>query len=102
MPGLPSFAHESGHTNYYQDPGILKMIKFGIKYGVDPDFRIVHERSTDKQLIYQGLGIPLYKYAAFVRKDPSAYELFQSIGHFLDTYYLSDDEILNELKPETL
>jgi len=91
-------AHELGHIVYYNDLNIFEFGKWGLKYLQDDEFRATHERSTDMMPVYHGLGSQIYQYAYFVRNDPSCVAFYQEGKDFMDTYYLTDKELLEALK----
>jgi hypothetical protein len=90
-------AHELGHIVYYQDLNIFEFGKWGLMYLFDDNFRATHERSTDLMPVYYGLGSQIYQYAYFVRYDPSCVEFYENGKDFMDKYYLTDKEILEEI-----
>ncbi len=87
-------AHELGHTLHYQQYGFWQLLKFGLMYALNSDFRATHERSTDEQVIYHSLGWQLFEYAEYVRTDPSAAANYESSKDFLDKYYMTPMEIM--------
>ena len=90
-------AHELGHVVYYQELNIFEFGKWGLKYLQDDEFRATHERSTDLMPVYHGLGSQIYRYAYFVRKDPSCKSFYQEEKDFMDKYYLTDKELLEAI-----
>lgn len=90
-------AHELGHIVYYQKLNILQFAKWGLMYLKDDDFRATHERSTDLMPLYHGLGNQIYQYAYYVRYDPSCREFYRNGKDFMDKYYLTDLELLEEI-----
>lgn len=87
-------AHELGHVAYYHRLNTLQIVKWGINYLLDDEFRSKHERSTDLMPIYHGLGIQIYQYAWYVRNDPSCKPIYEEFGkEFIDKYYMTDFEI---------
>jgi len=91
-------AHELGHVVYYENLNILQFAKWGLKYLQDNKFRADHERSTDMMPVYHGLGSQIYQYAYFVRNDSSCLEFYAHGKDFMDTYYLTDKELLTIIK----
>lgn len=93
-------AHELSHTAYYQNLGFWQLLKFGILYVIDQDFRRIHERSTDEQAIHHGFGWQLYDYAHFIRNNIPAVSSYNSSGHdnYMDRFYLSDEEVLERME----
>ena len=91
-------AHELGHIVYYENLNILAFAKWGLMYLISDDFVATHERSTDLMPLYHGLGNQIYRYAHFVRYDPSCREFYQKGKDFMDKYYLTDRELLEEMK----
>lgn len=90
-------AHELGHIVYYQKLNILEFGKWGLMYLKDDDFRATHERSTDLMPLYHGLGNQIYQYAFFVRYDPSCREFYKNGKDFMDKYYMTDLELLEQI-----
>lgn len=90
-------AHELGHVVYYHDLNLFQIGKWGLKYLTDDTFRATHERTTDLMPVYHGLGSQIYQYAYFVRKDPSCRAFYEKGKSFMDTYYMTDDELLQVL-----
>jgi hypothetical protein len=90
-------AHELGHIVYYQKLNILQFAKWGLMYLISDDFRATHERSTDVMPVYHGLGSQIYQYAYYVRYDPSCREFYRNGKDFMDKYYLTDLELLEEI-----
>ncbi len=88
-------AHELGHVAYYHRLSTLQIAKWGLEYLRDPQFRATHERTTDMMPIYHGLGSQIYQYAYYVRHDPSCEALYARNQHFMDTFYMTDQEIKN-------
>ncbi|WP_276365458.1 hypothetical protein [Chryseolinea sp. H1M3-3] len=93
-------AHELGHVVYYHQLNLLAFGKWGLSYLRDDEFRAIHERTTDLMPVYHGLGSQIYQYAYFVRNDPSCKEFYQQGKNFMDKYYLTDKELLAEIKNE--
>jgi hypothetical protein len=91
-------AHELGHVVYYHQLNLLAFGKWGLSYLRDDEFRAIHERTTDLMPVYHGLGSQIYQYAYFVRNDPSCREFYQHGKDFMDKYYLTDKELLAEMK----
>jgi hypothetical protein len=91
-------AHELGHIVYYEELNLLAFGKWGLMYLRSDDFRATHERSTDVMPVYHGLGSQIYQYAYFVRYDPSCREFYENGKEFMDKYYLTDKEILDEIR----
>ncbi|MEM7106302.1 MAG: hypothetical protein AAF502_24445 [Bacteroidota bacterium] len=85
-------AHELGHTVHYQNFNMLQMLKFGVLYLIDTEFRAKHERDTDALAVYRGAGGPLYDYAYFVRYDPSVVSKMGQ-NDYMDKFYMNDVEI---------
>lgn len=90
-------AHELGHIVYYQKLNILQFAKWGLMYLKDDDFRATHERTTDLMPLYHGLGSQIYQYAYFVRYDPSCREFYENGKDFMDKYYMTDVELLEQI-----
>ena len=90
-------AHELGHIVYYHDLNVLEFGKWGLEYLRDDDFRATHERTTDLMPVYHGLGSQIYQYAWYIRKDSTCRELYEGAKDFLDTYYMTDEELLKIL-----
>lgn len=86
-------AHELGHVVYYHKINLLKIGKWGLKYLKDPEFRAIHERTTDLMPIYHGLGSQIYQYAYFVRYDPSCVDIYARGKTFMDTFYMTEQEL---------
>ncbi len=86
-------AHELGHVVYYHERNLLKIGKWGLKYLNDPEFRATHERTTDLMPVYHGLGSQIWQYAYFVRYDPSCVEIYARGKQFMDTFYMTDEEL---------
>jgi hypothetical protein len=91
-------AHELGHIVYYQKLNILQFGKWGLMYLISDDFRATHERSTDIMPVYHGLGSQIYQYAYYVRYDPCCREFYSHGKDFMDKYYLTDLELLEEIE----
>jgi hypothetical protein len=91
-------AHELGHVVYYEHLSTFQLGKWGIKYLRDPDFRAAHERSTDLMPIYHGLGSQIFQYAYFVRKDPTCESFYAQDKDFMDTFYMTDEELASAWK----
>ncbi len=91
-------AHELGHTVYYHNLNLLEFAQWGLCYAMDNDFRAKHERSTDLMPVLYGLGHQIYQYAYFVRKDSSCAEFYEQDQWFMDTFYMSDEELLPYLE----
>ena len=91
-------AHELGHIVYYEKLNIFGFGKWGLMYLISDDFVVTHERSTDLMPLYHGLGNQIYQYARFVRYDPSCRAFYQNGKDFMDKYYLTDRELLEEIK----
>jgi len=91
-------AHELGHIVYYEELNVLQFGKWGLKYLQDDQFRAAHERSTDMMPVYYGLGSQIYQYAYYVRYDPSCKEFYAQGKDFMDTYYLTDEELLEAIQ----
>ena len=90
-------AHELGHVAYYDKLNILQFGKWGLMYLRSEEFRTTHERTTDLMPIYHGLGSQIYQYAHFVRYDSSCQAFYQAEKDFMDAYYMTDRELLEEL-----
>jgi len=90
-------AHELGHIVYYQKLNILQFAKWGLMYLISDEFRATHERSTDLMPLYHGLGNQIYQYAYFVRYDTSCRDFYRNGKDFMDKYYLTDLELLDEI-----
>lgn len=90
-------AHELGHIVYYHELNIFAFGKWGLKYLDDDEFRAAHERSTDLMPVFHGLGSQIYQYAYFVRYDPTCKSFYQEEKDFMDKYYLTDKELLEEI-----
>ncbi len=95
-------AHELGHVVYYHKLSILQIAKWGIKYLIDNEFRALHERTTDLMPVYHGLGSQIFQYARYVRHDPRCRTLYLKYTDFIDTYYMTDQELLQALKTHRL
>ena len=95
-------AHELGHVAYYHQLNTLQIAKWGLMYLIDSDFRAIHERSTDMMVVYQGLGYQIHNYAWYVRNDPSCKPLYDAFNGFADKYYMTDQEILQEIRTHRL
>ena len=91
-------AHELGHTVYYHNMNLLEFAKWGISYERDNNFRAAHERTTDLMPVYHGLTSQIYQYAYHVRKDPGCIGFYQKDKWFMDTFYMSDEELLPYLE----
>jgi hypothetical protein len=91
-------AHELGHVVYYHELNLFEFGKWGLMYLLSDEFRATHERSTDLMPVYYGLGSQIYQYAYFVRYDPSCRDFYMNGKDFMDKYYLTDKEILEEHK----
>jgi hypothetical protein len=76
---------------------IFEFGKWGLKYLQDDEFRATHERTTDLMPVYYGLGSQIYQYAYFVRKDSTCKSFYEAGKDFMDTYYLTDTELLDAL-----
>lgn len=90
-------AHELGHVVYYQELNLLHFAKWGLMYLTNDNFRATHERSTDLMPLYHGLGSQIYQYAFFVRYDSSCQQFYAHGKDFMDKYYLTDRELLDEI-----
>jgi hypothetical protein len=90
-------AHELGHIVYYHEMNIFKFGKWGLLYLQDDEFRATHERTTDLMPVYHGLGSQIYQYAYFVRNDSTCKAFYEAGKDFMDKYYLTDTELLDEL-----
>lgn len=90
-------AHELGHIAYYHELNIFEFGKWGLKYLQDDSFRAQHERTTDLMPLYHGLGSQIYQYAWFVRKDPTCIAFYERGKSFMDTYYMTDKELLDAI-----
>lgn len=90
-------AHELGHIAYYDKLNLLQFGKWGLMYLRSEEFRIIHERTTDLMPVYHGLGTQIYQYAYYVRYDPSCQAFYQVEKDFMDSYYMTDKELLEEL-----
>ena len=86
-------AHELGHVVYYHKLNLLKIGRWGLSYLQDSEYRATHERTTDLMPIYHGLGSQIYQYAYYVRYDPSCVDLYARGKSFMDTYYMTDQEL---------
>ena len=86
-------AHELGHTVYYHNLNVLELAKWGLCYEWDNKFRAAHEQTTDLMPVYHGLGGQIYQYAYFVRKNPSCSAFYEQDKWFMDTFYMSDEEL---------
>ena len=91
-------AHELGHIVYYHELKILEFGKWGLSYLRDEEFRINHERTTDLMPVYHGLGSQIYQYAYFVRYDPTCQAFYENGKDFMDKYYMTDKELLAEIR----
>jgi hypothetical protein len=85
--------HELGHTVYYRELNLFQIISWALNYGLRPSYRATHERSTDELTIYQGMGWQILQYAEFVRYDASTKDLYANGKVFMDTFYLTPEEI---------
>lgn len=47
--------------------------------------------------LYHGLGSQIYQYAWFVRKDPTCIAFYERGKSFMDTYYMTDKELLDAI-----
>ena len=90
-------AHELSHIVYYQQLTTLQIAKWGLQYLRDDDFRAKHERSTDLMPLYHGLGSQIYQYAYFVRRDSTCAAFYEEGKDFMDRYYMTDQELVDEL-----
>lgn len=90
-------AHELGHTLHYQQYNFWQLLKFGMKYAIDADFRKMHERATDAVVIYRSLGWQLFEYAEYVRTAPQAKAHYEASKAFLDAHYLTPTEVLETM-----
>lgn len=90
-------AHELGHIAYYDKLNLLQFGKWGLMYLRSEEFRIIHERTTDLMPVYHGLGAQIYQYAYYVRYDPSCQAFYQVEKDFMDSYYMTDKELHEEL-----
>lgn len=90
-------AHELGHVVYYEQMNIFQIAKWGLKYIRSKEFRAIHERTTDLMPVYHGLGSQIYQYAYYVRFDPTCTAFYQSGKEFMDTYYMTDKELLEAM-----
>lgn len=61
-------AHELGHAVYYERQSVWGMLKFPLRFFTDLDFRAAHESTTDKLVIYRGLGLHLLAYTEYTRQ----------------------------------
>lgn len=95
-------AHELGHVAYYHQLSTLQIGKWGLNYLNDTTFRATHERTTDLMPVYHGLGSQIYQYAWFVRNDPSCIDLYKRGKFFMDTYYMTDHELLEAINTHPL
>ena len=86
-------AHELGHVVYYERMTTLQIAKWALMYLISPGYRADHEKHTDRQAIYSGLGSQLYQYAWFIRHDEQNIEMYDKWGAFIDRFYLTDQEI---------
>jgi hypothetical protein len=91
-------AHELGHIVYYEQLNIFQIAKWGLEYLRSDDFRAKHERTTDLMPVYHGLGSQIYRYAYFVRRDSTCRAFYEQGKDFMDKYYMTDDEVAEELK----
>ncbi|MFY0599985.1 MAG: hypothetical protein JXR03_09965 [Cyclobacteriaceae bacterium] len=91
-------AHELGHIVYYHELNFVQIGIWGLKYVTKDEFHAIHERTTDLMPIYHGLGSQIYQYAYYVRKDPSCVSFYENGKDFMDTYYMTDEELLAEMK----
>ena len=90
-------AHELGHIVYYQQLNALQLGKWGLSYLRNDDFRARHERFTDLMPVYHGLGSQIYQYAYFVRRDSTCAAFYEEGKDFMDRYYMTDQELVDEL-----
>ena len=86
--------HELGHTVYYKDRSSASLVGLGIAYPFNK-FRMKFERETDRRTIEHGLGWQLLKWAEELRPPGTSTD-------FLDTYYLTPEEIRLEMKKSDL
>ena len=87
-------AHELGHVAYYHRHNTLQIAKWGIKYALDDEFRATHEQSTDRMVVYHGMGNQIWQYAYYVRYDDCCIATYKEFGPlFMDKFYLSDKAI---------
>lgn len=91
-------AHELGHTAYYHQLNLFEIGKWGWEYLRNPEFRATHERTTDLMPVYHGLGSQIYQYAHFVRHDASTQSFYRQEQGFMDTFYLTDQEVFDAWK----
>lgn len=91
-------AHELGHVVYYHELNLLQFGKWGLMYLWDDEFRATHERTTDLMPVYHGLGNQIYRYAYFVRYDPTCTAFFEQGKEFMDKYYLTDTELADAIE----
>jgi hypothetical protein len=78
--------HELGHTVFYRKRSSLGLVALGVAYPFNK-FRMKFEKETDKRTIEHGLGWQLLKWAEELRPEGISTE-------FLDTYYLTPEEII--------
>lgn len=94
-------AHELGHVSYYDQLNTLQIAKWGIKYLISDDFRSTHEKSTDLQPVYHGLGNQIWQYAWYVRYDDCCQVMYETYK-WIDRYYLTDKEIWEAMNTHSL
>ena len=87
--------HELGHTFHYRNFNMLQMMKFGLQYLVNKNYRATHERSTDALAVYRGAGAMLFEYAHYIRHETSNPEAIEASMGYMDKYYMSDQEIVD-------
>ncbi len=91
-------AHELGHVVYYHQLNLFQIGKWGLNYLRNDAFQATHERSTDLMPVYHGLGSQIYQYAYYVRYDPSCRAFYERHGHWMDKYYMTDQELLEAME----
>jgi hypothetical protein len=90
-------AHELGHVVYYEKLNVFQLAKWGLRYATSDKFHAIHERTTDLMPVYHGLGSQIYQYAYYVRYDPSCQAFYEEGKDFMDTYYMTDKELLEAI-----
>ncbi|MDX2062000.1 MAG: hypothetical protein SFY70_02990 [Bacteroidia bacterium] len=65
-------AHELGHAAYYQKRSGIEMLAFPLHFFTSLDYRAAHESTTDKRVLYQGLGLHMLEYTQYTRRVLSA------------------------------
>lgn len=87
--------HELAHILDYINKNSFGLLLKGFKYSFSKAYKKHMERSTDLVTIQHGLGLPLYKFAAFVQNSSQVSTAYKK---FKRHYYMSPNEILDYLK----